>query len=143
MRHHLIKTDEPVRGGDLKALLQECFSTCPEIDFACLVGRDGLSIASAFSEEKAPGGVIGKEALDAEAAALGAVTGFLRLSNLERDAGVGALEEWSLRGSERLVVLRPVVAGNLFLVLGAKVSAWSGQLRFAARVAAGRIQQSL
>jgi len=119
--------------GSLAAVLEELGRALPGARLAVLLDTEGLVIASrAFGPAPDPAG------LAAEVA--GCFAGMGRVGVAAR---LGPGVEWSVGGAGGLLVCRRLPGRELFLAVLADPGTWTGRVRFAARVAAGRLAELL
>ncbi len=123
----------PGNGASLADVLADLGRALPGARLAVLLDTEGLVVAArAFGPAPEPG------VLAAEVA--GCFAGMGRVAVAAR---LGPGLEWSITGAGGVLVCRRVPGRELFLGVLADPGTWQGRVRFAARVAAGRLAEAL
>lgn len=119
---------------DIGSALAEALRVCPGVSLALLVDGEGM-VVDTFSRET--------QDVDAEEVAAEAVASCAGLSRLASCAGLGGEEEWLIRGSEAVMVVRRLPGSQMRVMLRASDRPFLGRVRFSARVISARLAELL
>lgn len=119
---------------DIGSALAEALRVCPGVTLALLVDGEGMVIET-FSRET--------QDVDQEEVAAEAVAAWAGLSRLAAGAGLGDEEEWLLRGSTGVMVVRRLPRSQMRMILRASDRPFLGRVRFSARVISARLAEML
>ena len=126
----------PEPGGvtSLTALLSETTRLCPGVVEALVTDAEGVLVAS----HPADAVVRGSEEL-----AVQAVAAAPALVSVATAASLEPVSEWMIIGSTGVLVGRRIEGTELLVILRAAPDCYTGRVRFAARIAAGRLSHLL
>jgi len=116
----------------MKAVLQEILNKVPGALGAAVVGVDGIAV-----EKASTGAETNIDLLSAEG-----INVVKRAASSMRDGGVGPLEELSITGSSRTIILR-ALGSDYYLCLVVGPEAIMGRARYEAWKAGLQLQESI